>query len=47
VKTINEFTVPLPPESAWPILLDLEQVAPCLPGASITGVDGGKYEGRT
>jgi carbon monoxide dehydrogenase subunit G len=46
VKTTHEFSIPLPPESAWPILLDLEQVAPCLPGASITGVDGEDYEGR-
>lgn len=46
MKTTHEFSIPLPPESAWPILLDLEQVAPCLPGASITGVDGEDYEGR-
>ncbi|WP_454836802.1 SRPBCC family protein [Rhodococcus qingshengii] len=42
----NEFTVPLPPDQAWPILLDLEQVAPCLPGATITSIDGDDFEGR-
>ena len=42
----NEFTVPLPPDQAWPILLDLERVAPCLPGATITSIDGDDFEGR-
>lgn len=46
MQTTNEFTVPLGPERAWVVLTDLERVAPCLPGARITAVDGDDYEGR-
>ncbi|MFC9358413.1 SRPBCC family protein [Rhodococcus sp. NPDC057014] len=42
----NEFIVPLPPDEAWPVLLDLERVAPCLPGATITAIDGDDFEGK-
>lgn len=41
----NTFAVSLPIEEAWKTFLDLERVAPCLPGAAITGVDGGTYHG--
>jgi carbon monoxide dehydrogenase subunit G len=47
VKLHNEFTVPVPVERAWDVLLDLERVAPCLPGATITGHDDdGTYHGE-
>ncbi|RYF58369.1 MAG: carbon monoxide dehydrogenase [Comamonadaceae bacterium] len=42
----DEFIVPLPPDEAWPVLLDLERVAPCLPGATITAIDGDDFEGK-
>lgn len=42
----NELALPVPPAEAWPVLLDLERIAPCLPGAEITGVDGEMFEGR-
>jgi uncharacterized protein len=45
MKLENEFTVPAPVESAWDVLLDLERVAPCLPGASIEGSDGDEHRG--
>src|SRR5919197_330922 len=35
MKLDNEFSVNAPLHRAWDILLDLEQVAPCLPGASL------------
>ncbi len=35
----NTFTVPLPPEEAWPLLLDVERIAPCLPGTTYEGKD--------
>ena len=42
----NEFTVSAPVEKAWDVILDLEQVAPCLPGAAIQEEKGdGEYEG--
>jgi carbon monoxide dehydrogenase subunit G len=45
VKLENEFTVPAPVEQAWEVLLDLERVAPCLPGATLTGSDGDEHQG--
>ena len=42
----NEFTVPAPVERAWQVLLDLERVAPCLPGAQLSGGDGREFEGQ-
>ncbi|HEY6398311.1 MAG TPA: SRPBCC family protein [Solirubrobacteraceae bacterium] len=46
MKLRNEFTVPAAPERAWEVLLDLERVAPCLPGAQIDGGDGNEFEGQ-
>jgi carbon monoxide dehydrogenase subunit G len=42
----HEFTVPVPVEQAWPVLLDVERIAPCLPGASIDGVEGNTFTGK-
>lgn len=47
MKFDNTFTVPVPPAEAWPLLLDVPTIAPCLPGAEITEVTGErKYRGR-
>jgi len=32
----NSFEVPLPPPEAWKILLDVQLIAPCMPGAELT-----------
>jgi uncharacterized protein len=46
VKLEQSFEVAAPIERVWAALIDLEQVAPCLPGAAITGHDEeGTYEG--
>jgi uncharacterized protein len=45
MKLENEFTVPAPVEQAWEVLLDVERVAPCLPGAAIEGSDGDEHQG--
>jgi uncharacterized protein len=45
MKLENEFTVPAPVDRAWEVLLDLERVAPCLPGAAIDGRDGDAHTG--
>jgi carbon monoxide dehydrogenase subunit G len=45
MKLENEFTVPAPVDRAWEVLLDLERVAPCLPGATIDGRDGDAHTG--
>ncbi|WP_113702649.1 SRPBCC family protein [Nonomuraea lactucae] len=42
----HEFTVPVPVEQAWAVLLDVERVAPCLPGASLDTVEGDVFTGR-
>ncbi|MFJ6636147.1 SRPBCC family protein [Streptomyces sp. NPDC091376] len=36
----HEFTVPVPVEEAWRALLDIEHVAPCMPGATVEAYDG-------
>jgi uncharacterized protein len=45
MKLENEFTVPASVEAAWGVLLDVERVAPCLPGATIDGAEGDVYSG--
>lgn len=42
----HEFTVPVPAADAWRILTDLERLAPCLPGAQLTEVEGDVYRGQ-
>jgi len=46
MKLDNEFTVGVPVEQAWAVLTDLELIAPCMPGAQLTGVTDGVYTGR-
>ncbi|MCH8917460.1 MAG: carbon monoxide dehydrogenase [Alphaproteobacteria bacterium] len=47
MKLENAFEVALPPPEAWALLLDIERIAPCLPGASITEVvDEKNYKGQ-
>ncbi|MFS8204069.1 SRPBCC family protein [Streptomyces sp. CWNU-52B] len=41
----HEFRVNLPPDGAWDLLTDVERIAPCMPGAQLTGVDGDAYNG--
>jgi carbon monoxide dehydrogenase subunit G len=43
----NSFEVPLPPAEAWKVLLDIERIAPCMPGAELTQVvDQNTYKGK-
>jgi uncharacterized protein len=42
----HEFTVPVPAADAWKILTDLERLAPCLPGAQLTEIEGDIYRGQ-
>ncbi|HEY2130374.1 MAG TPA: SRPBCC domain-containing protein [Streptosporangiaceae bacterium] len=42
----HSFTIPVPPEQAWGVLLDVEKVAPCMPGATVDSVDGDEIKGR-
>ena len=49
-QLINEFTVNRPIDEAWPIITDVERIAPCLPGAQLTEIrqtdDGEVYTGK-
>jgi uncharacterized protein len=46
MKMEQSFEVQAPLEQVWTALIDLERVAPCLPGAAITGHDeDGTYHG--
>ena len=42
----HEFVVNVPIANAWTILTDLELIAPCLPGAQLTEIDGDTYFGN-
>ena len=42
----HEFTVNVPVAEAWAILTDLERIAPCLPGAQLTEIEGDTYRGQ-
>src|SRR6185369_9583562 len=42
----HSFTVPVPPDRAWDVLLDVEKIAPCLPGATVDEFDGEVVTGR-
>jgi carbon monoxide dehydrogenase subunit G len=46
LKIDNEFTVGVPIDRAWAVLTDLEGIAPCMPGAVLTGVEGDVYSGK-
>lgn len=49
-QLINEFTVNRPIDEAWPIITNVERIAPCLPGAQLTEIrqtdDGETYAGN-
>jgi carbon monoxide dehydrogenase subunit G len=42
----HSFSVPVPVERAWDVLLDVERVAPCMPGASLDSAEGDSISGR-
>jgi carbon monoxide dehydrogenase subunit G len=47
VEFDNEFTVPVPPDQAWDLLMDIERIVPCVPGAELTEiVDDRSYKGK-
>jgi carbon monoxide dehydrogenase subunit G len=42
----HSFTIPVSPEQAWQVLLDVERVAPCMPGATVDSVDDDVVSGK-
>jgi uncharacterized protein len=45
MKLENEFRVDVPVEEAWRVLLDVERIAPCMPGAELQEVADDEYRG--
>ena len=41
----HSFSVPVDVDHAWAVLLDIERVAPCMPGAALDTVDGDEFTG--
>ena len=41
----SEFRVGIPAEQAWSTLTDVEFIAPCMPGAQLTEIDGDEFKG--
>jgi carbon monoxide dehydrogenase subunit G len=46
VKLENTLSIPVAVDDAWQVLLDVERVAPCVPGATLTASDGDEHRGR-
>ncbi|HEY3733873.1 MAG TPA: DNA-directed RNA polymerase subunit alpha C-terminal domain-containing protein [Streptosporangiaceae bacterium] len=46
IELEHSFDVPIPPERAWEVLLDVRRVAPCMPGATVDNVDGDEVTGK-
>lgn len=45
MEITNTFTVEAPIEKAWELLTDIPFIAPCMPGAKLTGDEDGVYSG--
>jgi carbon monoxide dehydrogenase subunit G len=45
MKLENSFTVPVPRADAWKVLMDVERIAPCMPGATLTSRTGDEFTG--
>lgn len=42
----NSFNVPVPVDEAWAALMNLEEVAGCIPGATLESTSGDEFSGR-
>lgn len=45
MELVNDFTVNAPIGETWATLTDLEKIAPCMPGAQLTEIEGETYRG--
>lgn len=45
MELTNEFIVERPIDETWKIINDLEFIAPCMPGAQLTEIEGEEYRG--
>ena len=43
----SSFEIPVAPDQAWPVLMDVPRIAPCMPGAELTEIiDAQNYKGK-
>ncbi|MPZ74105.1 MAG: carbon monoxide dehydrogenase [Nitriliruptorales bacterium] len=42
----QHFTIPVPAEQAWNVLLDIERIAPCMPGTTLEEAEGDEFRGK-
>jgi uncharacterized protein len=45
MEITDSFRVSTPIDATWKVLTDVERIAPCMPGAQLTGVEGDDYLG--
>ena len=45
MEITDSFRVSTPIDATWKVMLDIEGIAPCLPGAQLQEVDGDEYRG--
>jgi len=45
MEIADNFRVSTPIEDTWKVLLDIERIAPCLPGAQLQEIEGDEYRG--
>jgi carbon monoxide dehydrogenase subunit G len=45
MELVNEFTVNAGIDTTWATLTDVERIAPCMPGAQLTEIEGDTYRG--
>lgn len=45
MQLAHEFHVPVPVADAWTVLLDIERIAPCMPGAAVTSATADDFTG--
>jgi len=45
MKIEDQFRVDVPIDEAWRVLLDVERIAPCMPGAQLQEIEGDEYRG--
>ena len=42
---VHDFTVPVSADQAFELLVDVSRIAPCMPGATVTSVEGDTFQG--
>jgi len=45
MELVHAFTVPVPADQAFDLLVDVSRIAPCMPGAIVTSVEGDTFQG--